>query len=498
MTVRRTDVSGAPPAQSGLRRSPRCAGRCRPEVGVPVPARRLCSIGIAPSARLRRAVPTGGRRSRASGSCFPTGVRAETGVIPELGDTRFRCALRSGADRRSAFPCRRVIYPLGSCRNQGPSSGTTEHCPNGIRLRSASGCGPGWGVSVPWGEFPDPPSSGGGPLAPRGLGTGRLVWHVLDGPGWNPHFADATEALPRVVAAAQTWSGIATADIRWRVDGIVDGQGDAMDGRNVVVALPADIEDDIGSAGYARHWYGWNPGRQRWEQEECDVVLGPPLVELMKDTEDPNSLYGLRHEFGHCLGLEHATRTPTVLSGTPSSVWYEGPVMSFLWTVQDDLTEDDAVGVSLLRPARGWVRTTGSISGKVILDGQPARFVSVVVLRNEGGRARPSLQVFTDEAGIGEDRTTAASTAMTMSAGRGGKHPSSPSSRCTSSNGGWSPPRAEHRTCSTSSGTTPPRSVSGSALPTERAGDNRPSPVRRLDANWTSSRVRAYNGVPPT
>ena len=419
----------------------------------------------------------------------------------ELGDTRFRCALRpercrSGGRRSRAGASSIHLVAVGT---KDPPQERQNIALTGFVCALLLDVVPAGGYRFRGESSRTPRVQEADRWHPEVWGPGdSLVWHVLDGPGWNPHFADATEALPRVVAAAQTWSGIATADIRWRVDGIVDGQGDAMDGRNVVVALPADIEDDIGSAGYARHWYGWNPGRQRWEQEECDVVLGPPLVELMKDTEDPNSLYGLRHEFGHCLGLEHATRTPTVLSGTPSSVWYEGPVMSFLWTVQDDLTEDDAVGVSLLRPARGWVRTTGSISGKVILDGQPARFVSVVVLRNEGGRARPSLQVFTDEAGIGEDRTTAASTAMTMSAGRGGKHPSSPSSRCTSSNGGWSPPRAEHRTCSTSSGTTPPRSVSGSALPTERAGDNRPSPVRRLDANWTSSRVRAYNGVPPT
>ena len=68
MTVRRTDLSDAPPARSGLRRSPRCAGRCRPEVGVPLPARRLCSIRTVPLAPLRGAVPTGGRRSLAGAS----------------------------------------------------------------------------------------------------------------------------------------------------------------------------------------------------------------------------------------------------------------------------------------------------------------------------------------------------------------------------------------------------------------------------------------------
>ena len=79
MTVRRTDVSGAPPAQSGLRRSPRFAQRCRPEVGVPVPVRRLCSIRTAPLAPLRGAVPA------------PTG--------------------RTG--QRSAFPCLRATEPVG-------------------------------------------------------------------------------------------------------------------------------------------------------------------------------------------------------------------------------------------------------------------------------------------------------------------------------------------------------------------------------------------------
>ena len=68
MTVRRTDVSGAPPAQSGLRCSLRFAQRCRPEVGVPLPVRRLCSIGTAPLAPRRGAVPTGGRRSLACAS----------------------------------------------------------------------------------------------------------------------------------------------------------------------------------------------------------------------------------------------------------------------------------------------------------------------------------------------------------------------------------------------------------------------------------------------
>ena len=101
MTVRRTDLSDAPPARSGLRRSPRCAGRCRPEVGVPLPARRLCSIRTVPLAPLRGAVPTGGRRSLAGASLV---LNRDCAVRPPAAGC---------ADQRSAFPCRRVMVPVG-------------------------------------------------------------------------------------------------------------------------------------------------------------------------------------------------------------------------------------------------------------------------------------------------------------------------------------------------------------------------------------------------
>ena len=61
-------VPGRASAPSALRRSPRFAGLCRPEVGVPLPACCLCSLSIASLAPLRGAVPTRGRRSLASAS----------------------------------------------------------------------------------------------------------------------------------------------------------------------------------------------------------------------------------------------------------------------------------------------------------------------------------------------------------------------------------------------------------------------------------------------
>ena len=92
-----------------------------------------CSIRTAPLAPLRGAVPTGGRRSRAGASSFPGGVRAETGVIRELGDTPFaalRAAVPTGGRRSlaggSSFPGgvlaeTGVIRELGDTRFRDPA-----------------------------------------------------------------------------------------------------------------------------------------------------------------------------------------------------------------------------------------------------------------------------------------------------------------------------------------------------------------------------------------
>jgi len=41
------------------------------------------------------------------------------------------------------------------------------------------------------------------------------------------------------------------------------------------------------------------------------------------------------------------------------------------------LTADDATGAALLRPAQGWLRTTGAISGSLLLDERPVSYTHV-------------------------------------------------------------------------------------------------------------------------
>ena len=222
-----------------------------------------------------------------------------------------------------------------------------------------------------------------------------LVWHVLDGRGWQPHFPASEEVLPLVGEALATWSRVPGADIEWRVAGIAAGEQMSGDGRSTV-----SVDEDLEPFAQARRRSIRRPG-DPWETTECDVVFSTRAVEHLVGGGDER-LRTLLHEFGHCVGLRHAATTPTIRwdwGWTDSSVWRKDPQMSYGRDIDNELTEDEMIGGSLLRPAPGWQRTRGSISGRVTRAGQPVRFVSVDVLRNDGGRARPAVQVFTDEEG---------------------------------------------------------------------------------------------------
>lgn len=243
----------------------------------------------------------------------------------------------------------------------------------------------------------------------REWGPGRVLeWILADHPGWSdpfvdrdgeeqpPPFARTADAVPFVREAMAAWSSIPNADIRWRLSGVESGPGNERDGRNTVSVVP-----DEGSFG-GRAWWWW----QRpffggaWEMFECDIELIPQVAARL-GSDDPRSLSVTIHEFGHCLGLAHTGRHPTIVHTFPDiGIWGETPKMSYGLDISNALTVDDIVGASLLRPAGNWVAGAGSIAGRVTVAGAPARFVTVSSVRLlSGDPTAPGPGVFTDEDG---------------------------------------------------------------------------------------------------
>ena len=53
---------------------------------------------------------------------------------------------------------------------------------------------------------------------------GTLVWHALDHLKWAPAFTDTEAVLPLLQKALDAWAAIPTADVRWRMDGVIPGE----------------------------------------------------------------------------------------------------------------------------------------------------------------------------------------------------------------------------------------------------------------------------------
>lgn len=235
-----------------------------------------------------------------------------------------------------------------------------------------------------------------------------LEWAIADHPGWTapfvdrdgesqpPPFGSAAEAVPFVREAMAAWSAIPDADLRWRLSGVESGPGNERDGRNTLTVAT----NEEGFAGRAWWWFQRPFFGGPWEMFECDIELAPQAAARL-GSDDPRSLTVTIHEFGHCLGLAHSGRHPTIVHTSPDlGIWGETPKMSYGLDISNALTVDDLVGASLLRPAGNWVAGAGSITGRVTVAGAPGRFLTVSSVRLvSGDTTAPGPGVFTDEDG---------------------------------------------------------------------------------------------------
>ena len=233
-----------------------------------------------------------------------------------------------------------------------------------------------------------------------------LSWVVSEDPGWtegwqdwrgnevDAPFTDARMALPAVGKALATWSGLESADVLWEVAGLEEGLVDARDGRMTVTVDPTTSAGAI-----AFSWRSRDASNNRWYVTECDVVLSPwAAASLGRDR-----LSSLIHEFGHCIGLDHAAVAPhsyhAVRHDTQFAAWGPSPNMSYGPGRANELHLDDIIGASLVRPAPGWLPTRGTISGTVTVAGEPATYLSVWALGVADSGTDVAVGTFSDPDG---------------------------------------------------------------------------------------------------
>ena len=238
-----------------------------------------------------------------------------------------------------------------------------------------------------------------------------LAWVVADDPGWTAGwegrygewipapFRNRGDVLSAVGEALAAWSRIETADIRWHVSGLRPGAEARLDGLNAIT-----VDPDAGVAAYARGWARSSQVNNDWHLVECDIGLDPETAVGLGQSD----LSILIHEFGHCVGLDHAAVAPhsfwagyldAPAGGGALGAWGAAPQMSYGVTPRNGLTPDDVVGASLLRPARGWLRTRGAIAGEITVEGEPAPFASVWAIRTSDAATGAGIGGFADAEG---------------------------------------------------------------------------------------------------
>ncbi|MEZ5352000.1 MAG: matrixin family metalloprotease [Bryobacteraceae bacterium] len=105
--------------------------------------------------------------------------------------------------------------------------------------------------------------------------------------------------------------------------------------------------------------------------ERATVVL--PADFSQQPTWSESFFLTLTHEFGHAVGLQHSL-TSSVMSTS----------ITRATTKSKPLALDDVIGVDILYPARNLQASSGTIQGRVMVEGSPANMASVVALSLDG------------------------------------------------------------------------------------------------------------------
>ena len=204
---------------------------------------------------------------------------------------------------------------------------------------------------------------------------GKTVPFFVDQKG--PEAMAAGDSFPALLsqirAAAQVWNGVGSSTLRLRFGGLAPSDM-PMKSPHVQVIFDEVPPGLVALGGPVTRGEMVNAKEGAYFPiVKSQLILPKNLADPARPSSTERLFLTLVHELGHTIGLQH-TWSSGVMSTEITRATTKGAPLS----------ADDVAGISALYPAPGFRSQTGSITGRITLDGQGVHLASVAAMTPTG------------------------------------------------------------------------------------------------------------------